>query len=150
MRFFTSQVLASVNISTETLRHWKRALPPIRSRDGRSEGYSFRELAALAVIARAVHDLSVPISRFTAFARELFDSIDPMSDAGDYVLCITPTSMMLTKIANMPECTSIAVVRVASVIADLRSVLAIDLDLGETQQLVLPLGPKVIPFPNAR
>jgi hypothetical protein len=149
MRFFTSQVLASVNISTETLRHWKRALPPIRSRDGRSEGYSFRELATLAIIARAVHDLSVPISRFTAFAGELFTTIDPMSDVGDYVLCITPTNMMLTKIANMPECTSIAVVRVAPVIADLRSVLAIDMGPGETQ-LALPLGQKVIPFRNGR
>lgn len=146
MRFFTSQVLASINISTETLRHWKRALPPIRARDGRSEGYTFRELAALAVIARAVHDLSVPISRFTTFARELFDEIDPLSANDDYVLCITQTEMTLTKIAEMPDRTSLAMVRIAPVITELRAALAIDPEEGHLKQLLLPLGPKVVPF----
>ncbi len=147
MRFFTSQVLSGVNISTETLRHWKRTLPPIRARDGRSEGYTFRELAAMAVIARAVHDLSVPISRFTTFARELFDGIDPLRMTDDYVLCITQTEMRLTNITDMPDSTSLAVVRIAPVIAELRAALAIDPDEGDLQQqLVLPLGPKIIPF----
>jgi hypothetical protein len=146
MRFFTSQVLTAVNISTETLRHWKRVLAPIRSRDGRSEGYSFRELAALAIIARAVNDLAVPISRFTTFADELFRSIDPISGASDYVLCITPTNMLLTTLGSMPDCTSVAVVRVTPVIADLRRALALDADPGEAQ-LALPLETtKVIPL----
>ncbi|MBH5385056.1 hypothetical protein [Bradyrhizobium diversitatis] len=146
MRFFTSQVLSGVNISTETLRHWKRTLPPIRARDGRSEGYTFRELAAMAVIARAVHDLSVPISRFTTFARELFDGIDPLRMTDDYVLCITQTEMRLTNITDMPDSTSLAMVRIAPVIAELRAALAIDPGEGNLQQLVLPLGPKIIPF----
>lgn len=97
----------------------------------------------MALIARAVHDLSVPISRFTPFATELFESFDPLGSAESGILCITPNEMVITDIANMPDCTSIAIVRIAPVITELRAALAMDSGLD---QLQLPLGAHVVPF----
>jgi DNA-binding transcriptional MerR regulator len=144
MRFDTAQVLEIVNISTETLRHWKRVLEPIRARDGRSQGYTFQELLALAVIAKAVHDLEVPISRFKAFASYLFQDVSVQgSDRHLRVLCITPTEMVLTSIETLPESPALAIVRIEPILQALRGAIGMEME-AQNSQLSLPLGPTLV------
>lgn len=92
MRFDTSQILDLAGISKEMLRHWKRALPPLFGRDGRSDRYSYAELVALCAIAQAVTKLTIPVSRFTDNAVWLFEEIERQLKPGGalLILCILP------------------------------------------------------------
>lgn len=139
MRFDTSQVLALAGITKETLRHWKRVLPPIYGRDGRSDGYTFQEVLALSIIARAVQDLAVPISRFTPTAEGLFAEIAAQIQptGKPLVLCITRSDMIFTAPDQLPNVETIAIVRVEPIANKLRR--AVSEEPIETEaQLDLP------------
>jgi DNA-binding transcriptional MerR regulator len=141
MRYDTSQVLALTGITKETLRHWKRVLPPLFGRDGRSEGYTFQEVLALAIIARAVQDLSVPISRFTAIAERLFTEVAAQIQPSgrSLVLCITRNEMAFAAHGELPNAETIAIVRVEPIANKLGR--EVSEELMETEaQLDLPLG----------
>jgi hypothetical protein len=135
MRFDTAQVLKLVGITSETLRHWKRALPPIYGRDGRSDGYTFQEAAALAVIARAVHDLAVPISRFTPIAEHLFSKVAALAhERGDEViLCITGSDVLFVAPDNLPDADTMAIVRINSILTTLKRSVSSDPQPAEVQ-----------------
>ncbi len=96
MRFDTRQILELADISREMLRHWKKALPPLFGRDGRSDRYSYSELVAICVIAQAVTKLTIPVSRFTENAERLFEDIDRQLRPGGVllVLCILPDQLI--------------------------------------------------------
>jgi len=139
MRYDTGQVLTLTGISKETLRHWKRVLPPIYGRDGRSEGYTFHEVLALSIIARAVHDLAVPISRFTSTAERLFsDSAAEIRTTGRaLVLCITGSQMTFTTEDKLPDTGTMAIVRIGPIADKLRR--SVSEDHAHTEaQLDLP------------
>jgi DNA-binding transcriptional MerR regulator len=76
MQFETAQVLEIAGISKDTLRHWKKILPPIKKLDGRSTRYSLAELVVICVIARATQDLGVTISQIAKSADWLFAEAD--------------------------------------------------------------------------
>jgi hypothetical protein len=123
MRFDTAQALKLAGITKETLRHWKRVLPPIYGRDGRSEGYAFHEVVALAVLARAVGELQVPISRFTSKAVQLFSELNAQIQLNDesLILCITRQDIVLVVFDRLPEGeAAMAIVRVAPVLQEIR------------------------------
>ena len=139
MRYDTSQVLTLIGITKETLRHWKRVLPPIFGRDGRSDGYTFQEVLALSIIARAVQDLAVPISRFTLTAESLFNEIAAQIQPSGkpLVLCITRNEMVFTEHDQVPNAETIAIVRVEPIANKLRR--AVSEEPIETEaQLDLP------------
>jgi DNA-binding transcriptional MerR regulator len=139
MRYDTSQVLILTGITKETLRHWKRVLPPIYGRDGRSEGYTFQEVLALSIIARAVQDLAVPISQFTSTAGRLFaETAAQIGPTGKpLVLCITGNQMTFTTHDELPNAETMAIVRVGPILDKLRR--AVAEDPAETEaQLDLP------------
>jgi hypothetical protein len=135
MRFDTAQVLSLADITSETLRHWKRVLPPIYGRDGRSEGYTFQEVAALALIARAVHDLAVPISRFTSAAEDLFGRVAALTHEGadEIILCVTGTEVIFAAPDRLPDADSMAIVRVNPILAALRRSVSADPQRVEAQ-----------------
>lgn len=118
MRFETGQLRSLIGITTETLRHWKRALPPLFGRDGRSDGYVFHEVVALAVISAAVQQLAVPISRFTAVAERLFSEIAIQTQPGrkPLVLCITRDEVIFAIPGQLPEAETLAIVRVEPIV----------------------------------
>ncbi|MEQ1613260.1 MAG: hypothetical protein ABL904_10945 [Hyphomicrobiaceae bacterium] len=122
MRLETAQVLELLGLTKETLRHWKKVISPLAGRDGRSAGYTFDEVTALALIASAVRDLQVPISRFSPVAHRLFQGIaDHVEDANTTtVLCITHGDVALYPIDKLPGDACLALVRLAPVVRRLR------------------------------
>ncbi len=141
MRYDTGQALALIGITKETLRHWKRVLPPIFGRDGRSDGYTFQEVLALSVIARAVQDLAVPISRFTSTAERLFENIAAQIQPSGkpLVLCITRDEMAFAAHDQLPNAETMAIVRVEPIASKLRR--AVSEEPVETEaQLDLPFN----------
>lgn len=72
MRFNTTQMQQLTGVNREQLRHWRKVLPPLEGRDGRSDTYSFDEVVALAVLEGLVNGLRVSVSHLTDFSVELF------------------------------------------------------------------------------
>lgn len=140
VRLETAQVLELANLTKDTLRHWKRVLSPIRDRDGRSARYTLHEVAALAVIARAVHDLSVPISRFTEHAEGVFAEIETLMASGEKpkVLCVTPEDVLFTLPNSLPDAETMAIVRIEPVLRKLSEQIS-GAPASPLHQLMLPL-----------
>jgi hypothetical protein len=126
MRLETAQVLELLGISKETLRHWKKVLPPLEGRDGRSAGYTFDEVIALALMAAAVRELQVPISRFSPVAHRIFQDVCAhVEDAQTTtVLCVTLGDVALYPIDKLPTDATLMLVRLAPTIRKLRQKLA--------------------------
>lgn len=72
MRFNTTQMQQLTGVNREQLRHWRKVLPPLEGRDGRSDTYSFSEVVALAVLEALVNNLRVSISHLSTFSIDLF------------------------------------------------------------------------------
>lgn len=65
-----------LRITEETLRYWKRAIPPISNRKGYSPCYSFGDLVSMEVIGVLTRRFGVAIGTITPMADGLFSAID--------------------------------------------------------------------------
>jgi hypothetical protein len=151
-RFDTAQALDLTGLSKEALRYWKSILSPIRGRDGRSQGYTFQEVAALAVISRAVQELAVPISRFASKAAYIFSEIavHTQSRGEPLILCITQEDMMLISADQLPGAETMALVRIDQVLQTLRNAIGAQPSSGEAQ-LDLPFhDARIVGFRSRR
>lgn len=80
-----------LRISEETLRYWKRAVPPITNRKGYSPCYSFGDLVAMEVVGVLTRRFGVAIGNITPIAERLFSVLDkaPFLRANDEFLVIS-------------------------------------------------------------
>jgi hypothetical protein len=69
--FTQSEVREILSIPPETIRHWRKVLPPLAQRTKRIP-YTRGDLIALALLKELIHDLGVNVSSLTAIARDLF------------------------------------------------------------------------------
>jgi len=95
MRFQTRQVLEIADISGDTLRNWKKNLPPISSVDGRSVQYTPGQLVGICAVAAVVKNIGLPISRLAPEAEVIFDSIEryTLERARNISMIITATKL---------------------------------------------------------
>ena len=135
MRFNTGQVQELAGIRREQLRHWRKVLPPLAGRDGRTDVYTFGEALALAVLVALVEGLGISVSRLSACAGDVFAVFGDRDGAADLptLLHVTDAGDLLVDV--LPECDAFASVRVAPVFAMVRERLAPE----QRQQLSLPL-----------
>jgi hypothetical protein len=121
--FATGQVLAWTGLNAETLRYWKKKLPPIAGRDGRSSGYSFEEMVALAVMARATVQLGVPINVFVEDADAVFDAVARHAADGSQagLMFVHDNAISFGGTEAMPEVEALAIVRIDRVLIDMRA-----------------------------
>lgn len=73
MRYLPAQAKETLNISEETFRHWRRALPPLKGRRGYGPCFTLAELLALKVVT-ALHGLGIQVRHLTPHAQALFDA----------------------------------------------------------------------------
>lgn len=73
MRYTPAQIKEALEITEETLRHWRKALPPLQDKRGYSPCFSPGDLLALQVVAR-FHDLGVSVSQLKPHANKLFQA----------------------------------------------------------------------------
>jgi hypothetical protein len=149
MRLETAQVIDLLGISKEALRHWKTVLAPIAGRDGRSGGYGFSEVLALALIAEANRELDVPVSRFKDVAHRFFTEmieVASLAQARDIVVCITRGDLGVHSLSELPPASALAVVRVDPILQRLRKRLSGGMREPEERQMTLDL---VISSPTA-
>jgi len=72
MEYTLSQFRDLVGLSLETHRHWKRVLPPVRRKAGRSPCFSVGDLIAGLVIRRLTEDVGVRVGSIVDLADEVF------------------------------------------------------------------------------
>jgi DNA-binding transcriptional MerR regulator len=67
------QVRELLDLSEETLRHWKRVLAPLRGRNGYRPCFTQGDVAALAIVKSLVDDVGLRISALIDLADRLFE-----------------------------------------------------------------------------
>jgi hypothetical protein len=72
MQLTPGQLRDTVRLSKETFRHWKRVLPPMKGRRGRSKAYSPGDAAALSILRVLTNDWGIQIGRLGDVSREVF------------------------------------------------------------------------------
>lgn len=74
MRYTPSQTIEITGLSRETLRYWRKILPPLSGKKGKSSRYSAGDLLALLVINEIVDSLCVNIMAVADIADQLFET----------------------------------------------------------------------------
>jgi hypothetical protein len=70
-QFNQSEMREVLNLPPETVRHWRRVLPPLAQRTRRVP-FSTGDLVALALVRKLVHDFGLNVSALAAQSNELF------------------------------------------------------------------------------
>jgi hypothetical protein len=73
MKLTPLQIRELVGISQETLRHWRRVLPPLKERSGYAPCFTPGDALALSVIKEIVECLQMRVQVLQPFAEELFN-----------------------------------------------------------------------------
>lgn len=71
MLYTPAQIKETLEITEETLRHWRKALPPLKGKRGYSPCFSPGDLLALKVVA-GLHGLGISVSQLKPHADKLF------------------------------------------------------------------------------
>jgi len=139
MRYQTRQVLDLADITGDTLRHWKKQLPPIAKVDGRSLQYTPSQLVCICAIASAVSGLGIPISRFSAEAETLFDTIERYTTERrqNLSLLVTPSKITFVRDADQIEEATCVLVRLDPIWERIQNAL-LEADPQDVTQTALP------------
>ena len=124
MRFETAQVLEVAGISKDTLRHWKKALPPIAHLDGRSAKYSLAELIGVCVVARAVEGLGVTVSHMAKCSQWLFSEVAVRCAHCSGVLYLLPDGSGIWLEADRAHFEAAIVIKIDPIVEHIRRSLA--------------------------
>lgn len=135
MRFNTSQMQQLTGVNREQLRHWRKVLPPLEGRDGRSDTYSFSEVIAFAVLVELVNELRVSVSHLSDFSVDLFAQFsenDELSSIPDSIYVTAEGTLSL----EIPKTDVFVTVRMQPIIERVTS----SLSPAPRAQLSLNLG----------
>lgn len=73
MQYTQSQVRETVGLSLDTYRHWKRVLPPLATKGGRSACFSIGDLMAASIVHRLTETAGVRVGHLSDVAAEIFE-----------------------------------------------------------------------------
>ena len=74
MRYTPSQTTELTGLSRETLRYWRKILPPLSGKKGKFSRYSAGDLLALLIINEIVDSLCMNITAVADIANQLFET----------------------------------------------------------------------------
>lgn len=103
MYYTPQQVQKAVGIGQQTLRYWKKALPPLADHRGHSACFSFSDLVALKVVYLLVVRSGMAVSVVSGFAEALFDACratSPHAVSGSTALVIRPDENSVTRLTT--------------------------------------------------
>ncbi len=73
MKYTPFQIRDMVSITQETLRHWRRVLPPLKEQIGYTPCFTAGDALALKIIKEIVETLQVRVQALQPLANELFN-----------------------------------------------------------------------------
>jgi len=143
MEYTLSQFRDLVGLSLETHRHWKRVLPPIRRKTGRSPCFTVGDLIAGLVVRRLTEDVGVRVGSVVDLADELFELCSsPWAtlEGATLSLDLRRRTCTLMKGRSSASTAELALVcRLDPVLAEVRASLL--RDQSGVAQAALPFGP---------
>ncbi|MCA0338865.1 MAG: hypothetical protein LCH99_03950 [Proteobacteria bacterium] len=77
IQYTGEQARTFAGVSPEAWRHWRKVIPCLAKKTGKSARFSSGEMVALAALAAAVHNLDIGIAKFAERWDELFDLCAP-------------------------------------------------------------------------
>lgn len=143
MEYTLSQFRDLVGLSLETHRHWKRVLPPVRRKTGRSPCFTVGDLIAGLVVRRLAEDAGVRVGSVVDFADELFQLCNlPWASLEGATICLDlrqrTCTLLKGRSANLMA-ELVLVCRLDPILAEVRASLL--KDQTGTAQAALPFGP---------
>ncbi len=123
MHFNTTQLQQLTGLNREQLRHWRKVLPPLKGRDGRSNSYMFSEVIALAILEALVNRLGIGVSQLATCADGLFALFAEHGDLDEVPSTIYVT-LDLTLSRNLPDTDIYLTIRVKPIVARIKELMA--------------------------
>lgn len=145
MRLTQAQVRQLAEVSEQTFRVWREALPPLGRRSGRGELFTLSDVVAVAAIRSLVNTYGVKIQKLAAVSPELFDACAaatlPGRTAGLLVICGDQVSLG-------PKPTALHELDAAALVVPLQPIVervqSMIMSSAADPQAPLPLGPTVV------
>lgn len=121
MNFTHSQLLSLTGMTPDRLRHWRKEIPGLNTRAGRSGKLTFEEVALLAVLSKAADELGLSVALIAAHYEDLLTAFQTNSRVGeaDIVLWLGVDNARLGSPAQPPEGDCLVMVQVTPVLASL-------------------------------
>lgn len=73
MLYTQAQLRSAVGLGPEAIRHWRKVLPRLAAKRGRTSQFSFGDLLALAVIRELTECLGISVGRLGSASESLFE-----------------------------------------------------------------------------
>jgi hypothetical protein len=104
VNFTQAQVRKFVNLSPETVRHWRRVLPALARRPKRAT-FSHGDLVAMAVISELVERLGIKVSALVPVSEDIFKTCNskPWLALTQSRIQIEPSSVAICSIKTPPS-----------------------------------------------
>jgi hypothetical protein len=96
MKYSPAHIKDIGSISQETLRHWRKVLPPLAAKKGRNN-FSLGDILALLVVKDLCSSLKIKVSEIIPIAEKLFDLCNPIKweSYRDNILVYHPATKQL-------------------------------------------------------
>lgn len=104
IHFTQEQARDVVGVSAEKLRHWRKVVPYLQRKAGKSARFSFADLLGLAITLEVVDRLGVGIAMVRGGIDELFDLLDhtDLARFGHMVALVSPAGARLCGPGEVP------------------------------------------------
>ncbi|MCA7082519.1 MULTISPECIES: hypothetical protein [Cupriavidus] len=143
IQFTQDQMRTLTGVSTETVRHWRKAIPYLASKTGKAARFSFADLLGLSVTQALVSSLGVHIGSVSVGVDALFRVLAasaPLMEGA--IVLVTPTTASLHGADSWSG---------KDVLTEPTLVVALDPLIARLQQQVLPAmsapAQAALPFP---
>jgi len=144
IQFTQDQLRTLTGVSAETVRHWRKTVPYLASKQGKAARFSFADLLGLAITNELVSSLGVHIGSVSAGVDRLFKLLTEANalTLDGAIVCVTSTTASLHESGSWLGSS-----------APMQPTLAIPLDplVARLQQHMLPVMPAptqaALPFP---
>lgn len=143
MQYTPGQLRDATGIASETFRHWKKVLRPLRSERGHSPCFASGDLVAVAIIRALTFDLGIRVGALSAVAEHLFEVCNatpwPALERSNMVIVSGGDRVLLVpELETAPFAGARVVVPLRPIIAALRVQLVPTADIVEQPALRFP------------
>jgi hypothetical protein len=140
------QLRSAISIAPETYRHWKKALAPLRRRQGKSPCFSSGDLVAVSVIRSLATDMAIRVGALAPIAETLFELCNlspwPALERGKLVIDMPGAQLQLRpELAEVVSDQPFITVPLSPLVARLREQLLAASDGREQASLLFPPMP---------
>lgn len=144
IHFTQDQARTITGVTSETLRHWRKSIPYLAEKTGKSARFSFTDLICIASTVQAVETFGVSISSIglviDSLFRKLSESRSTMAQYQAVVISSTEASLCrFDEIANIDFSKPTIVIPLDQLMANVRQCLLPESQL--VQQMQIPFSP---------